>query len=576
MSPCRPPLEGRCSAGAFAGFAAAFALASLSLLFFFRREVFSGFTQVTGGGEDLRILVAMLEHWYRVVTGGEAVRDPLFFFPTKGVLGFTDAYVVHALFYVVFRALGADIFQAFQFTIMALKLVGGMSMYLLLRHGLRLRLAAALFGCVVFLLWNAALLTVGHGQFFAIGLLPAILYCLLLAWETRRLAPVFGFGVLYCLLLLSSYNLGWYFALSAAVAVPLIALVAGLRQGWGMVFAELGRDWRFFGALLVIPAICLVPFLAIYLPAAQQTGPSDFAQAVLPSMPAAYDIVNLGRDNLLWGRILTAVFRHGFERPMQWELTKGAGPLAFLCVAGVALWWTGGLKRADRKSVIGWLVAATILVMWAISFKAGAHYLPWRVVYQYFPGGRAIRAIGRMYLFLAVYFIPVMAIAVDRCLAGRRGKTLGGALIAVLLLEQLNLATVTFDHKVELAWLQRVPPPPAACGVFFVSGRSPRPWVAADDPIMIASLLNEIYPPQVDAMLIAELTGVPTINGYSSVFPPGFSHWNSSRPEYRQQVADWFTAHPVDRQICDLDLTQAVWRLTQADAAGGTSVGATP
>lgn len=548
--------------GAVAGFAAAVVLASLSLLFSFRREIFSGFTLVTGGGEDLRILVAMLEHWYRVVTAGENPRDPLFFFPTKGVLGFTDAYVVHAMFYVVFRALGADIFQAFQFAVMALRLAGGLSMYVLLRHGLRLSLAAALFGCVVFLLWNAALLTVGHGQFFAIALLPVILYCLLLAWETRRLAPVFGFGILYSLLLLSSYNLGWYFALSAAVALPLIVLVAVRRQGWSAVLAELGRDWRFFCALLVIPALCLAPFLAIYLPAAQQAGPGDFAQSVLPSMPAAYDIVNLGRDNLLWGRVLTAVFRHGFQRPLQWELTKGAGPLAFLCVVGVALWWTGGLKRADRKQVIGWLLAVTILVMWAMSFDTGTHILPWRVVYQFFPGGRAIRAIGRMYLFLAGYFIPVMAIAVDRCLTARRQRALGLALIGAFLLEQLNLATVTFDHRAELAWLQRVPPPPAACGVFFVSGRSPRPWVAADDAIMTASLINEIYPPQVDAMLIAELTGVPTINGYSSVFPPGFSHWNSSRPEYRQQVADWFGGHPVDRRICELDLTQAVWRLT--------------
>ena len=62
----------------------------------------------------------------------------------------------------------------------------------------------------------------------------------------------------------------------------------------------------------------------------------------------------------------------------------------------------------------------------------------------------------------------------------------------------------------------------------------------------------------VDAMIVAETTNTPTINGFASFAPAG---WNLTSPEssdYRERVAAYARSHGL-RGLCELDLRTLTW-----------------
>src|SRR5262245_31190240 len=65
----------------------------VGFLWLFRGWVFDSGDGIWGDQGDARQLIAFLEHWYRWFTGVETDwRSPIFFFPERNTLGYSDAY----------------------------------------------------------------------------------------------------------------------------------------------------------------------------------------------------------------------------------------------------------------------------------------------------------------------------------------------------------------------------------------------------------------------------------------------------------------------------------------------------
>jgi len=134
------------------------------------------------------------------------------------------------------------------------------------------------------------------------------------------------------------------------------------------------------------------------------------------------------------------------------------------------------------------------------------------------------------------------------------GRTNRAAIVCViaasilLVAEQANHMQ-TFDKASEAARLARVQTPPAGCRVFFADHRP--------------SMQRVFYAFQTDAAMVARNTGVPTINGYSSNFPPGWALLFHTAPSYSSAVADWVLSHHLDSGLCSLDLERGIWRMIE-------------
>jgi hypothetical protein len=169
--------------------------------------------------------------------------------------------------------------------------------------------------------------------------------------------------------------------------------------------------------------------------------------------------------------------------------------------------------------------------------------------------------VARYQVFLAV---PVTALATAALAALARRLLAGGApprpaaaavlglLSALLLAEQLNAYSPRFlDRPLELARLRAVPPPPAECRAFFVT--------AARRESRFGEEVDNVYNHNTEAMLVAEVLALPTINGISTFNPPLWPDGYPPQADHLEAVRRYARAHGVEEGLCGLDLQRFAW-----------------
>ena len=195
-------------------------------LVFFREQWDSSFKWLTGNDGDARLAAYLCEHWFQVLHGQASWLNPSFFYPVKGVLGWSDTFFLYEVFYAPLRLLGADPFLALQLTIILFSLMGFVTFVYLVRLGFGTRLPAAVACGLIFTFSNALWIHAGSPQLSGIYLVPAVLLIALLSWRAaragRRLragALAGTAGLLWGLVLYSTYYIGWFSTLAVGVVL---------------------------------------------------------------------------------------------------------------------------------------------------------------------------------------------------------------------------------------------------------------------------------------------------------------------------------------------------------------------
>src|SRR5437868_4375645 len=99
---------------------------------FFRNFLFSGFDKIIGDIGDARFDIFLRENFLQFLRGEAEFLSPPMFFPVKGTLGYSDAYLLDGLIYVPLRVVGLDPFLSFELLCVGLSLVGFVSTNILL------------------------------------------------------------------------------------------------------------------------------------------------------------------------------------------------------------------------------------------------------------------------------------------------------------------------------------------------------------------------------------------------------------------------------------------------------------
>jgi hypothetical protein len=522
-------------------------------LVFFREQWTSGFKWLMGNDGDTRLIAYLCEHWFRVFHGQGSWLNPTFFHPIKGVLGWADTFLLYEIFYAPLRLLGFDSFLALQITLILLSLVGFVTFVYLVRLAFGTPLPAALAFGLIFTFSNALWIHTGSTQLCGVYLVPAILLIGLFGWRAigaghRWRAAILGgtTGLLWALLLYSTYYIGWFATLGIGVAGVLLLLVGGRplirRAASGVRAAWVPIAWGLSGF-----ALGLIPFLLTYLPVRHPTSYSD-AMAYSESLR---DLGNVGPGNVFWSHLLGPVLG---TRLSIYEQSYAVTPFVIvltLAGAAMAIWliWSG---RRSRCSLAGMTLAlagaAMVLAVLPLHSRFGT---PWAMVWH-LPGASAMRAIDRIQLITGLLAALALAAAARDAsvLLGtwRRPSTwkLGALLLlGVAVVEQLNTSPTSFVNRVAQVNLVRAAkPPPVGCRTFFVvNSTGPLPY----------------FEYQIDAMLVSQKLSVPTINGYTGYFPPGWGLLYPSAPTYTASVLDWATAHGLTAGLCRLDLATMRW-----------------
>jgi hypothetical protein len=189
------------------------------------------------------------------------------------------------------------------------------------------------------------------------------------------------------------------------------------------------------------------------------------------------------------------------------------------------------------------LMGLAVVALWLLQMDYFG-VRPWQAVWAVLPGAKAIRYTFRSQLVANLF----VSLIVARTLAGlARHRIAVMVLCVVLIAEQVNLVwPPTMSRKAALAWIAAAPAPPAGCRAFYVV---PGAW-----------------PPdrsgpqhQDDAMLFAQIRGIPTLNGYSSWFPDGWALDDPASAGYSAAVRTWAEKHHISGEVCGLEPRTGRW-----------------
>lgn len=528
----------------------------LTLLVFFRQQVLNHFTYLSGDPYDGVIQVALLEHWFNFFKGMSHWASPNYFYPYPKTLGYNEGLFLYGVIYSIFRALAIDPFLSSELVNIVIKGIGFFGFFAACRQLLKLSPAWAMLGAIVFTLSNNSFVQTSHAQLLSVSLAPvaAVLihtaYTALMASRTSRF---FAYGSLAALWfaawLLTCLYTAWFFTMFLAITVVVQLCVLG-RPGLAALGRALAANRGALVGVAVVAALALLPFAAIYFSAGNAIKHRPWEE-ILYYTPSLFDSVNVGSGNLLFGGVVDAL-KGGCAicNIGSGEREAGISPilfvLAWLCVSGIVT-RTIVVPAPAKAMVVGLALASA--AMWLLSVRFGAHS-GWYFVYKFWPGGSGLRVVARVFLFLSV---PATALAVFYLSQSTRPRLVVLALCFAVVFEQLNGAkTTTLDRFHALDRLASVGQPPASCKAFFATASID---TVDNDP---GFPVGSIYPHNVDAMLIAELVNLPTINGFASFNPPDWNFQYPSKPDYSLRVAQYAKGHGL-QGLCKLDLISKRW-----------------
>jgi hypothetical protein len=515
----------------------------------------SGFARMQAERGDSMHQNYVLEHQFRHLFGwmgrGEALGSfwsPGYFHPEPSGLAYSENLLGTLPFYAVARLVFAPStsFQIWGMAVLAANFAA--MVWVLRRQGVRPLFAAAGGFAFAFALVRAGHLNHPHllPQFAA----PIAVWALLTWTDAPRLAAWIALWAAVALQLLMSLHLGWFLLFALLVlSVSRIAIEPGVvrrcaRWLWAERLPAVGAALAAIGVVISI--------LWPYAVARRTYGVRDDAQVVLfaprvsswlsapsNSLPAA---VGVASDP---------------QSPSFWEHELFPGFVA-IALGGLAFSASIGSIRSNRSKVVTSAMRAAIFAVAAI--VAVSLYVPraeggpsptslrdsgwtlWWLVWDWLPGASNMRAVGRVWSAVLPLLVFAGWCALEERLRSaeaarspwaKRAAAAAVPLVLLALVEQMRFAQPSFDKtayfKTVEAWSRSVP---RECRAVYFAPPAPR---ATGAPWWVG---------QTTAMWAALEAGVPTVNAYTSNYPPGYPP--PERAATREEIDAWLRSRGTE------------------------------
>jgi hypothetical protein len=495
--------------------------------------------QMPGDLVDARFNNYILEHFLRWISG----LDPSywtapFFYPYKNIVAFSDNLLGSSFFYAGWRWAGLDREAAFQgWYILSFCFNYFSSLFVFSRFKFQPLAASA--GAFFFSFGLPLLAQENHAQLLYRFGIPLACYFLWLLFEEPGLKNLSALLFWFVWQVYLSIYLGVFLALLlAAMAIILPCLEENPHVGnyFGQWPRRLKKTWfqsgrreRIVNALLICAE--MAGLLALLWPYYKVTVDYGFSRdwmtvsSMLPQLQSYF----LADNSRLW----SLVSDHLGDVPMRWEHQLFPGIAIFvLTVTGFVT-----LKSSNnRRIAMIYFGALVLLVIFTLQFNGiSIYWLIWNI-----PGFNSIRAVTRIELvlmwpqaFLGAWTLNEMFQIRSQ---GINWQYMAGLLLTIVLIsESIIFPTMTYSKAGGLARLeqlkQRIPP-----------SLPKNPIISVASSGGAASYQDEL-----DAMLLAQDLGWPTLNGYSGNFPQGFE-LATSCAQIPNQIIKYFKAENMDKE----------------------------
>jgi hypothetical protein len=524
---------------------------AISIYLFFFRQINTRFTWLFGEEYDAVIEAVLVSHWFHVFQFAHHWNEPLYFYPYRDILGYNDGYFLYGLLSIPFRLAGFNLLVSQELVHMVVKIIGFASMVALLGR-LQTKNIAQLLGAALFTLCISSSTHAAHGQLLCVAFAPLVSLLLLDLYRSivtgngrGTLTYGIAFSVLYGALLLTGFYMAWFCGLFL-ILFALCALVLA-RSEAKVLWRQVMRLKLQVGIALLSFVASALPFALVYLPKLKETGGQSYSIQQYWSLHYV-DILNYGDGSLLWGTLFALIREHFPDAMRPGEFQVGFTPDVVLLL-GFAIF-----KIISRKVDFPVWVKATVyalLISLALPVSIDGHSL-WFFVNKLIPGANGMRVVARYYTFLA-FPVCVLITAYFSRLWSQTPQTKFPIffVLSIACLGQVNIhKIVNLNVPAQMSIIDGAPPIPAECKVLFVANPIPVP----------DGFVPKRYRQNIQAMLLADRFGVPTLNGIATFDPPDWAF--SYAPEYLRLVKNYIDKWNLTG-VCKYDVQSRTWQTQQ-------------
>lgn len=492
--------------------------------------IFSGLRTTHGGLGDARLVNYILEHgylWVMQYPGHQSFWNVPVFYPYPNVSAFTEAMLGVGPFYWIWRWLGFAADTSFQLWLLTVWSLNFAASYWMLRCCLRARALTA--SCGAYLMSFASVLQAQFGH-------PQMLPLFYVAVAVAALSRIFAanhdpagarrqrvwIAVFFACAVLQAYSCLYTFFFFGLFCGLTLLWSLLLKETRGRIVAVVAGQWPVLAIFLLLSVCALAVLAQPYLITAANVGVRRYSTNLIPRW---YSWLMMSPGNCLyaWMHSIPGI---PAANP---EYSVGLGFFT-LAVYLVGLWH----HRRSAPITVLLLATASLIVL---STLAGDSSL-WKYVYTYVPGGKAIRAVGRVGIVLLVPASLGLTLCLERLRS--RGRTAVLTLVVLICFaEQLHWhgwieKQVLRDHVDAIA--SRIDRDSQA---FFLVRTAPEDYRFVAD----------------DALWVELASGVPTINGRYGNRPPNWGlqelqdnpvRSDADRENVRAALRAWATTNRLD------------------------------
>ncbi len=502
------------------------------------RTVFSG--NLIGEPFDARLMITLHEHMWRWLNGLVSFRDTEFFYPYNTGLGFSDVFLVQGILYSVFRFLGFDSLSSWINITLLLVIVGNLGWVAIARKFLDKFIIQILFvltmisslSFVNYFTFNANIVGYTYLSWLALFLINI---------KDEKKSNKRHIKISLFIITLLIYALScWYgtFFLLLTVLSYSIIFVIKKRSNLNLKYKIDKKVVTIY--MLFSPLILFLIWLFYYVYISIALQPQRSIDELIRNSPRIQQIFKGAHPKLrdIDGAIFSNVYEFlDLDKIIIYgnELGDWGGGLGLILPLTTILVIL--LSFFNRKIIkdYSWILAIIISYCYLVVF--GKDYSIHSYFFEIVPGVNSIRSPSRYIIlvgFAAIFTTYYVLNKIYTSSKNLRIKSILLTLLLTLLLDQIRAPFKGWERNefINSELISMKSEIQRNCDYFYYD--RPGGW----------------WFDQIEALSFAVQIGVPTVNGYSGAYPPGYpiEPWNSTEDPFR--IFDWIDKIDKNKRGC--------------------------
>lgn len=508
-------------------------LLSLATTLFVYRPIFQG--NLLGDPFDARLQLILHEHWWRWFNGLVEFRNTEFFFPFKLALGYSDVFLVQGFIYSFFRWVNFDLTSSWTLTTIFLVVIGNFSWVVIAFKYIKN------FALQILLILTSHL-SLSFVFYFTLN--PNIVGYAYLPWIylmyentineknlNRKQIKIHILIILFLIYALSCWYGAFFVILTAIIKLLLEKIPTIITLKKINIKNNTKINFKLFILFFPLQIFLIYIFYFIYITVANQ--PYRPTEEMLRNSPKIEYLPNGASAS--GGNLSGSIFKLFYDflnLDFEHEYTIGIG--LTLCLFGLLLF------IYNSKAKIIPLFKNTLflsIILTYLYFLGVNNFSVHKLFFENVIGFNSIRTPSRYVIIVGFFVIFCVFYILDRIYSETKNKKIKFLILVtsfIIFIDQYRNPFTGWDRSslINTDLMSKKSEILNKCDYFYYDK------------------IGGWWYDQIEAMTFSSQVGVPTVNGYSGAFPPGYPNEDFNSTELPNEIFDWIAKIDKDLRGC--------------------------